>query len=159
MAEHKATQEVRKALAGLEVKGRLTPMEVVDAARDRGSVLHSYFTWDDAAAAQEHRIEQARQLIRGIQVVVMHDSKQIATVHYVRDPRADPAAQGYVSVSQLQREPENAQAMLVTELARVDACLQRAESLAKAFGIQRQVRTVRKRVATMRDAVEQRAAM
>ena len=43
--------------------GKLTPFEVVDAARSRKSALHRYFQWDNDKAADEYRKEQARYLI------------------------------------------------------------------------------------------------
>jgi hypothetical protein len=43
--------------------GVLMPVAVVDAARPKSSPLHSRFEWDDTAAAQAHRLWQARQLI------------------------------------------------------------------------------------------------
>ena len=40
--------------------GRVTPEEVIDAARRTDSPLHDYFDWDDTSAAHKYRIEQAR---------------------------------------------------------------------------------------------------
>ena len=54
-------REALIALAELH-QGRITPEMVVDAARDPNSPLHSAFTWDDAQAAHEHRLAQARVL-------------------------------------------------------------------------------------------------
>lgn len=48
--------------------GRLTPKAVVDAARSRKSPLHPHFEWDDAAAAESYRMDQARNLIRIVRV-------------------------------------------------------------------------------------------
>lgn len=48
--------------------GHLTPIAIVDAARDRKSVLHKHFEWDDAAAAEAYRLDQARSLVRCIHV-------------------------------------------------------------------------------------------
>lgn len=44
--------------------GHLRAPDVVEAARDKKSVLHSQFEWDDTAAAEKFRISQARGLIR-----------------------------------------------------------------------------------------------
>lgn len=44
--------------------GVLQPEDVVSAARDKKSPLHSRFEWDDNEAARNYRIWQARQLIR-----------------------------------------------------------------------------------------------
>lgn len=46
----------------------LTPEMVVTDARNIRSILHPYFEWDDAAAAEQHRITQARELIRAVHV-------------------------------------------------------------------------------------------
>lgn len=48
--------------------GELTPATVVDAARDKYSSLHPHFEWDDTAAAEQWRQEQARALIRVVRV-------------------------------------------------------------------------------------------
>ena len=48
---------------------------VVEKARNKKSVLHSYFEWDDSAAAEEYRLVQARELIRSL-VVVVENKKQ-----------------------------------------------------------------------------------
>lgn len=44
--------------------GILHPEEVVEAAAPESSPLHDYFTWDDTEAARQHRLNQARHLIR-----------------------------------------------------------------------------------------------
>ncbi len=43
--------------------GKLRPVDVVEAARPKNSVLHSRFEWDDSEAAERYRLWQARQLI------------------------------------------------------------------------------------------------
>lgn len=50
--------------------GRLTSELVVEAARDEDAPLHPAFEWNDKRAAEAHRLEQARYLIRSIEVVV-----------------------------------------------------------------------------------------
>jgi len=44
--------------------------ELVDLARDEDSPLHDDFEWDDAVAAELHRCETARAMIRGLAVIV-----------------------------------------------------------------------------------------
>lgn len=48
--------------------GKVAPSQIVEAARDENSPLHQVFEWDDTIAAQEHRLLQARQLIRTVVV-------------------------------------------------------------------------------------------
>lgn len=53
-----------------EKHAAVTPKLVLDAARRPRSPLHSFFEWDDASAAERHRLSQAGGLIRSIRVVV-----------------------------------------------------------------------------------------
>ena len=46
--------------------GRLTPEIIVEAAEAEDSPLHDAFTWDDAEAAHQHRLLQARILLRAV---------------------------------------------------------------------------------------------
>lgn len=48
--------------------GRLTPQTVVDEARRRNNPLHRHFEWNDKSAAEAYRLDQARSLIRIIQI-------------------------------------------------------------------------------------------
>ena len=54
----------------------LPPREIVDMARDRKSLLHDEFEWDDKIAGEEHRMEQARRLVRAISVTFVHGERQ-----------------------------------------------------------------------------------
>ena len=58
-----AVVSVLKAIAAKN-KGLLKPEAVVEAARPVNSPLHTRFTWDDTEAANQYRLQQARQLIR-----------------------------------------------------------------------------------------------
>jgi len=62
----KNKSEVTKALLDIckEHGGLLKAEDVVQAASDPESLLHSYFIWDDTEAAKRYRLWQARQLIR-----------------------------------------------------------------------------------------------
>ena len=51
----------------------LTPHEVLEAARPKGSPIHGFFNWDDTAAAESWRLQQARQLTNHLEVVVIGD--------------------------------------------------------------------------------------
>lgn len=46
----------------------LRAADVVQAAKDENSILHNHFDWDDAVAAQQWRLVQARFLIRSVKV-------------------------------------------------------------------------------------------
>lgn len=50
-------------------KGKLVAEDVLEAASDPESPLHEAFTWDDSAAAHQHRLTEARRLIVSIRVL------------------------------------------------------------------------------------------
>lgn len=50
--------------------GELSPENVVAESTDKDSILHSIFEWDDTAAAEKYRREQARHLIKNIEVKI-----------------------------------------------------------------------------------------
>lgn len=57
-------------------KGYLLPEDLVEAARPADALMHRVFEWDDAKAAQAHRIAQARSVIRSVGVVLNTPSKR-----------------------------------------------------------------------------------
>ena len=61
---------IKSELERLFLEGLLRPADVVEAARDPESPLHSHFEWDDTEAAEKWREEQARQLIRNVRIEV-----------------------------------------------------------------------------------------
>jgi hypothetical protein len=63
--DQKRAQEVGEYLEGLEER---TPEALVADAKRPSSPLHGFFTWDNAEAAQAHRLEQARHLLRSVTV-------------------------------------------------------------------------------------------
>lgn len=50
--------------------GVLVPQDVVAKARTEQSPLHRYFEWDDRKAARAHRLEQAKELIVSVSIVI-----------------------------------------------------------------------------------------
>lgn len=78
----KIGEELSK-LAGTE--GELTPIMVVEAARNPRNLLHKHFEWNDEKAAAAYRLDQARNLIRS---VVVED-----------DDSAEGRSQAFISIS------------------------------------------------------------
>lgn len=54
--------------------GQVMPADVVAAARSKRNPLHAVFEWDDSKAAEQHRISQARHMLRSIVVVYKDES-------------------------------------------------------------------------------------
>jgi hypothetical protein len=129
-------EAVRVRLGELELSngGRLTPSMVVQDAKDPASPLHDYFQWDERKAAEAYWLEQARDLITSVRVVMTTDQRSVDVVYYVRDPSAQTDEQGYVSVPTLRSESEMAREALVSEFTHVADRLRRARQLAEVLG-------------------------
>jgi len=48
----------------------LTPEEVLKHA-ENNEVLHDWFEWDDSEAAHQHRLHQARYLLKSVSVIIL----------------------------------------------------------------------------------------
>lgn len=59
----------------LAAGGELRPEAVVDAAKAAKHPLHPHFEWNDVLAANQHRLAQARTLIRIVRVVGEEDGE------------------------------------------------------------------------------------
>lgn len=97
---------VRTLRAIEKQQGILTPETVVASAEADDSPLHKYFTWDDTAAASRWRQEQARRLIRSVDVVFLDDKgveqscRAFVNVKPDEDEQEDAIGnQGYISIA------------------------------------------------------------
>lgn len=151
----KPTKAAVAVLSGLEKRyGLLRPDEVVREASDPESPLHPYFTWDDSEAAEKHRRNEARDLIRSVEVLILTESRTVKAVGYVRDPRLPADEQGYISVAKLRTDTELARESLIEEFQRAGAALARAHRLAFAFQLDDEVKSLEQRVTRLARKVE-----
>lgn len=65
-AKNADAQTIGEALEKIRLArgGELTPANVVKEAENPTHYLHGFFEWDDAKAAEQHRLDQARGIIR-----------------------------------------------------------------------------------------------
>lgn len=113
--------------------GILTPDAVVADAKKKESPLHDYFEWDVKKAAYQHWLDQARELIVSVRIVIKTDTVNVSSVYYVRDPDAAGDKQGYVSVKRLRTDADAAREALIDEFGRIASLLRRARELAVAL--------------------------
>jgi hypothetical protein len=128
------SDEQVQRVADLEDNGILTPKSVVDDARKTKSPLHELFQWNDALAAEEHRLDQARAIIRSVEVIVQMTETTIRVSSYVRDPTLHPE-QGYRRI-QSPGAREHRVEIAVAELDRALGALRRAQGIALALGVE-----------------------
>jgi hypothetical protein len=135
--------------------GRLTPDQVIAAARDKNSPLHSHFTWNMRKAHRERLIEQARELIAMVKVEVTTTYFSAMAPAYVRDPRSGPKEQGYISIARLRNDADAAREAVVTEFARAASALARAKHVAMALGLSDHIEEVRQQILSLSERASQ----
>lgn len=118
--------------------GRMTAAAVIEEARPDTSPFHPYIEWNDARAAEEHRLSQARHILNGIGVRVVSIKNEVRSagpivVNVSTDRQRPVTADGvqrnlgnYVLVSSLKDRPderrvalEDAKRMLLGSAKRV----------------------------------------
>lgn len=96
-ARFQAGQHPDAAIVGAHIemlrekfKGELTPEDILDDAKHDNSPLHSFFEWKDSTAAHQHRLAQARGLIRSVVAIyVQPDKPAVRTKAYVHIPQGE----------------------------------------------------------------------
>ena len=133
-------KELQTAVMALQDDfGNITADRVVEAARDPESPLHGEFEWDDSKAAAQHRLNQARTLIRQVVYDVRVKHVHIETVGYVRDPSKASNEQGYRHVSMIKAGDDIARDALDAEMKNIESRLKRARDLATIFDLQDEI--------------------
>lgn len=74
--------------------GRITPESFLELATPEVNPLHHLFEWDDNVAAREHRLHQARQIVRTViyRKVRVEDEGRSVTVQVSRPQNLSPPA-------------------------------------------------------------------
>lgn len=104
-----------------------TPSEIVDKARDNGTELHKCFEWDDAIAAEKHRLHQARQLVCHLVIrETVHEDKPPIRFFFKPDSGA-----GYQPTQIIVRNQDRYQALLADAMRDLEALRVKYRSLAE----------------------------
>ncbi len=80
--------------------GQITATQLLNDAKSKTSPIHDYFDWDDTSAAHEYRLEQARRLIRAIDVIVISNGEEVDTKAFHHISVTDDK-ESYVSYNQI----------------------------------------------------------
>ena len=124
-------QVIGEALADIEDRhGVINPNTVVDESRPENAPLHPVFEWRDEIAAENWRVEQARRVVRCVEVVIdkRHDSTQVAQIAYVNIP----SQKGYINQARVGRSVElyrEAEALFMDRLAAAQRQLDKIQQL------------------------------
>lgn len=120
--------------------GRITPDMIVKDAESPSSPLHDQFEWDNAAAAHQHRLQQARELLGRFKVEVRTIHRTFMAPAYIRDPHAEPDGQGYTTIAKIRDDKDAAADAIEYEFSRAIACMERAVDIAESLGMGDKVR-------------------
>ena len=113
-------------------KGMILPKDLVDIARHEDSPIHEMFEWDDSKAAQEYRLQQARQMIREVRVEI--EGKTTQAYYNVKVQEREPS-QGYVSVTRILADEQMSQSLIKDALREIDHWQKRYETLEQLKGL------------------------
>jgi hypothetical protein len=113
--------------------GRILPEDVVAAAENKKSPLHSFFEWDPDEAAKQYRLAQARQLIGRIKIEVQVEEITLRAPHYVRD-LSPGAGDAYRDILRVRSDADVARDSVLREMTRVNQAARRAKAVAAVLG-------------------------
>jgi len=78
----KDAQKVGEELEKIKEKENLTPVSVVERAKNKKSILHKLFEWDDSEAAEQFRLQQARQIVNHVVEIVVIRGNEVEEKAY-----------------------------------------------------------------------------
>lgn len=120
--------------------GRLEPEAVVATAAHTDSPLHPAFEWDDEMAAVEHRLNQARNLIRSIRIVDPTTGDEKPQFVYVK---LGPSEGYYQSSAVIVRSLSEWQHAVEAAIGKLDGAVHAVEDLFKLVRGEPRARTVK----------------
>lgn len=122
-----AVEEIRKKSGG-----EVTPQQIVAKAKSKTSVLHALFEWDDKTAAAQHRLTQARTMLRSFEV---HYEKREVKPHRVYEihtvgKRGDATRPTtFATVEDLMKDPQARDRLIADAIRQAMAFRRRFQSL------------------------------
>lgn len=145
-------ERIRKQFDGLPTE------RVVEEAKNKASPLHTAFTWNDKIAAHNHRMDEARDLIRCVLVRETANSEPMHAFIHVRiqadtseEEEDAPVQQYYQSVQVIATRPNEYHSAVRDSTARLLAAQRSLEELKRLAPDRKR----EKRVATAKRHVEQ----
>lgn len=156
------TQEQKAAAieAAANQDGDIAVDAVWQAARSNNHPLHNLFPWNLEEAAIQHWRYIARKIVASCRVEITYKETTFKVPQYVRNPDKSACEQGYVNVFHIKDSEELAREALNAEIDRIESAVNRALSLARVFGLEKDFRLILRGIAGIREKVpsEERAA-
>ncbi len=125
--------------------GAINPADVVQFAKNPKTALHSQFIWDDSKAAHEHRLDQARRILRVCVYFEPVVEQKVRAYLSLPDDRG-PDRAGYRRTSDIVRNSSHRAAMLAMAMRELEFFQQKYAVLSELAEIFDAARAVRRRV-------------
>lgn len=113
--------------------GDITVHDIVAEAARAKSPLHRMFEWDDTAAAQKYRLQQARDLLREYKITIKTDNKTLVISGVVAIPNKEGG--GYRTVLKIARQEATKHQALIEKSEQVLAHIDTLIGLAAVWGV------------------------
>lgn len=111
--------------------GSVSPKDLLEDARPKGSKLHSYFEWDDRKAAEAYRLRQAGAMLRCI-AVIDEGGEPLRSYHSCR---IDGESLSYFSNDLVKNSPDLSQQVIEQAKAQLFLWKAKYERYAEFFGV------------------------
>lgn len=110
-------------------QGKVTPNDLVEAARSAKSELHPLFEWNNSVAANEHRLHQARTALSSLRIRISVESpvSSIPAFLSVSVATNDHTEPGYTSFSVIEHDPDLRRDAVLREWRQIRGWIQRTE--------------------------------
>ena len=141
----------------LENGGLLRPCDMVASAKPTSSPLHDMFEWDNSAAAEQWRLQQARQIINVVVTVdpnISGNKKLRAFVSINRD--RNETGGGYRSMVEVISDAEMRKELMKEAMQSLSHWEQKYQDLAELKPIMAAARHVRSRQKTRKPMAKNR---
>jgi hypothetical protein len=114
--------------------GVLKAEDVVEFAKDPETALHKRFTWDDEECGKQHRLWQARELIRAVVVVIPNVNKEVRAYVSLMEDRGQEGG-GYRHIVSVLSDEQQRRRLLAQALVEFDRWKDKYESLKELAAI------------------------
>lgn len=149
----KNKESIRSLLVSLADAGRLTPDEVLKRAKSKDSPLHDLFEWNDSEAARKYRLNQARDLISSFDISITVNRVEVNVQQFVRDPNKSTEDQGYVPVTSIRSDSDEAREFIGRELSIAKTFVDKTERFAALLGLTKDIRSLSNRLSELSDSM------
>ena len=135
-----STVKIDPQVAGAEMErvrtmqnGRLEARDLVEQSREPTAPLHPAFEWNNEVAAEAYRVEQAKYMIRSIEVVVRDEPEAKPVRAFVSVKRDEDRS--YTSVSHAMSDADLRKQVLQNALRELEAWRNRYAELVELANV------------------------